>query len=75
MARPRAHVMTHHRLLLLKWLMIAIPPITVTVGQTVVMTGHSLRHDTVTGAPELAGIIIVTFLVMRLALEISFVFV
>ena len=50
MAQPHRRVMTHRLLLLLKWLMFVIPPITVTVGHTLVMAGHSLRHDTVTGA-------------------------
>jgi signal transduction histidine kinase len=67
--------MTHHRLLLLKWLMVVIPPVTVTVGHTLAMAGHSLRHDTVTGAPELGGIVIVTSLVMLLALALSYLFV
>jgi signal transduction histidine kinase len=67
--------MTHRRLLLLKWLMVVIPPITVTVGHTLLMAGHSLRHGTVSGIPEIVEIVLVTSFVTFLVLGISYLFV
>jgi signal transduction histidine kinase len=67
--------MTHRRLLLLKCLMVVIPPITVTVGHTLLMVGHSLRHGTVSGIPERAETVLVTAFVTIVALAISYLFV
>lgn len=64
--------MTHRRLLLFKWLMVLIPPLTVAVGHSVVVVGHNLRHNTVGG---LAEILLVTALVTFLALVLSYLFV
>ena len=75
MAHFHRPVMTHRRLLLLKWLMIVIPPVTVTVGHTLLMVGHSLRHGTMSGLPELVEIVLVTSFVTLLALAISYNFV
>jgi signal transduction histidine kinase len=75
MAQSDRPVMTHRRLLLLKWLMVFIPPITVTVGHTLLMLAHSVRHGTVTGIPERAETVLVTSFVTLLALVISYLFV
>jgi two-component system, NarL family, sensor histidine kinase DegS len=75
MAHAHRPVMTHRRLLLLKWLMVVIPPVTVTVGHGLQMVGHGLRHGTVTGLPELTEIVLVTSFVTLLALVISYIFV
>jgi signal transduction histidine kinase len=74
-AQSQRPVMTHRRLLLLKWLMVVIPPITVTVGHTLLMVGHGLRHGTMSGLPELVEIVLVTSFVTLLALVISYLFV
>lgn len=58
-------VMTHHRLLLFKWLMVLIPPLTVTVGHNV--PRHMLGHS----ENELAETLVVTFV----ALVLSYMFV
>lgn len=55
--------------------MVVIPPVTVTVGHTLLMVGHSLRHGTVTGLPELTEIVLVMSFVTLLALVISYTFV
>lgn len=75
MAHAHRPVMTHRRLLLLKWLVIVIPPVTVTVGHALLMVGHSLRHGTMSGLPELVEIVLVTSFVTLLALAISYIFV
>jgi two-component system, NarL family, sensor histidine kinase DegS len=75
MAHSQRPVMTRRRLLLLKWLMVVIPPITVTVGHTLLMVGHSLRHGTVSGIPERAETVLVTAFVTIVALVISYLFV
>jgi signal transduction histidine kinase len=68
--------MTHHRLLLLKWLMVCIPPVTVAVGHTVLtmtlVTNHGVRGHTVDG---LAETLLVTSLVTLPALALAYVFV
>ncbi len=64
--------MTHRRLLLFKWLMVLIPPLTVAVGHSAVVVGHNLRHNTVGGLTE---ILLVTVLVTFLALVLSYLFV
>ena len=64
--------MTHRRLLLFKWLMVLIPPVTVAVGHSLLTVGHSLRHNTVGG---LAETLLVTVLVTCLALVLAYIFV
>jgi two-component system, NarL family, sensor histidine kinase DegS len=65
-------IMTHRRLLLFKWLMILIPPVTVTVGYVTVTVDHSLRHNTLDG---LAETLLVTVFVTFLALLLAYIFV
>jgi len=72
MVRTQRPVMTHRRLLLFKWLMVLIPPVTVAVGHVAVTVGHSLRHTTVGG---LAETLLVTVLVTGLALVLAYLFV
>ena len=62
MNRP---IMTHRRLLLFKWLMVVIPPVTVAVG-------HGLLGHTVGG---LAETLLVTSLVTLVALVLAYMFV
>jgi two-component system, NarL family, sensor histidine kinase DegS len=64
--------MAHRRLLLFKWLMVLIPPITVTVGYVTVTVDHSLRHNAVGG---LAETLLVTVLVTFLGLVLAYMFV
>ena len=64
--------MTHRRLLLFKWLMVLIPPVTVAVGHLTLTVAHSLRHNTVGG---LAEPLLVTSLVTCLALVLAYLFV
>lgn len=63
-------VMTHRRLLLFKWLMVVIPPVTVAVGHSLLAVGHSLR-----GHGRLAETLLVTLLVTLLALALAYIFV
>src|SRR6266536_1540326 len=72
MVQTHRPVMTHRRLLLFKWLMVLIPPVTVAVGHVIVPVGHSLRHNTVGG---LAETLLVTLLVTCLALVLAYIFV
>ena len=74
-ALSRRPAMTHRRLFLLKWLMVVIPPVTVTVGHTLLMMAHSFRHGTLSGIPERVEIVLVTSFVTLLALVISYLFV
>lgn len=68
--------MTHRRLLLFKWLMVVIPPVTVAAGHsllTVTVTlGHSPLGHTV---GSLAETLLVTSLVTFLALVLAYMFV
>jgi signal transduction histidine kinase len=57
-------VMTHRRLLLFKWLMVLIPPVTVTVGHIVL--GHTVAD---------VHTLLVTLLVTVLALVLAYIFV
>jgi len=63
--------MTHRRLLLFKWLMVFIPPITVAVGYGLLAVGHGLRHNAV---GELAETLLVTLLVTFLVLVLAYMF-
>jgi signal transduction histidine kinase len=75
-------VMTHRRLLLFKWLMVLIPPLTVAVGHSLwlmmflpphtVAVGYSLLGFSVGG---LAETLLVTLLVTFLALVLAYMFV
>ncbi len=72
MLQMNRSIMPHRRLLLFKWLMVLIPPVTVTVGYVTVTVDHSLRHNTVDG---LAETLLVTLLVTFLALVLAYIFV
>jgi signal transduction histidine kinase len=72
MIQTHRPVMTHRRLLLFKWLMVLIPPLTVAVGHSLLAVGHSLRHDTAGGLGET---LLVTALVTCLALVLAYLFV
>lgn len=74
MVQPHRSVMTHRRLLLLKWLMICIPPGTVAVGHNLLgraegdhLLGHKLGGLTTT--------LLLTSLVTFLALVLAYTFV
>src|SRR5918911_3955293 len=71
MHRP---VITHRRLLLFKWLMVLIPPVTVAVGHSVLALtgGHSLLGHRV---GSLAETLLVTVLVTCLGLVLAYIFV
>lgn len=60
-------VMTHRRLLLLKWLMVFIPPVTVAVGHILLGQAVILGHTTGSLAETLLVISLVTFLALVLA--------
>ena len=68
-------VMTHRRLLLFKWLMVFIPPVTVAVGHVLLeyrvgLLGHTVgRH-----AENLLVTLVVTLLVTFLALVLAYIF-
>ncbi len=63
MVQTHRPVMTHRRLLLFKWLMVVIPPVTLTVGHS--LLGHKVRH---------AEALLVTLLVASLALVLAYMF-
>lgn len=60
-------VMTHRRLLLFKWLMVVIPPVTVAMGHILVTVGHGLPGRTVGSAETLLVTSLFTFLALALA--------
>jgi len=60
-------VMTHRRLLLFKWLMVVIPPVTVAVGHILVTVGHGLPGRMVGSAETLLVTSLFTFLALVLA--------
>jgi len=64
--------MTHPRLLLFKWLMVLIPPVTVAVGHILLTVGHSLTGHTV---GSLAETLLVTLPMTLLVLVLSYLFV
>ncbi len=72
MIQTHPAVMTHRRLLLFKWLMILIPPVTVAVGHILVTVGHGLPGHRVGGLTE---ILLVTLPVTCLALVLAYLFV
>ncbi|MBI4219618.1 MAG: hypothetical protein HY682_05690, partial [Chloroflexi bacterium] len=67
-------VMTNRKLLLFKWLMVLIPPLTVAVGHSRpgLAVGHSLLGHTVGGVAEN---LLVTLLFTLLALVLAYIFV
>lgn len=70
MVQTHRPVMTHHRLLLFKWLMILVPPVTIAVG-------HILLRETVGqdhSAGGVAGTLRLTLLVALLALVVAYIF-
>ncbi|MGI8559426.1 MAG: sensor histidine kinase [Solirubrobacteraceae bacterium] len=71
MVQTHRPVMTHRRLLLFKWLMIVIPPVTVAMGHILVTVSHGLPGHTVGSAETL----LVTALVTCLALVLAYLFV
>jgi signal transduction histidine kinase len=72
MVRTHRPGLTHRRLLLFKWLMVVIPPVTVAVGHLAVTVVHGLRHEPVGGPVET---LLVTSLVTFLALVLAYLFV
>ncbi|MCZ7567632.1 MAG: sensor histidine kinase [Ardenticatenaceae bacterium] len=81
MVQTHRPVMTHRRLLLFKWLMVLVPPVTVAVGHSLwlmvfmpahtVAVGHNLLGYSVGG---LAETLLVTLLVTFLALVLAYIF-
>ncbi len=72
MVQAHRPVMTHRRLLLFRWLMVVIPPLTVAVGHVVVTVGHSPPGHMMGGRAEA---LLVTALVTALALVLAYIFV
>lgn len=64
-------MMTHRRLLLFKWLMVIIPPVTVAVGHSLLRQTAGLGHR----VGGLAETLLVTLLVTSLALVLAYAFV
>ncbi|MPZ24272.1 MAG: hypothetical protein GEU28_12195 [Dehalococcoidia bacterium] len=81
MIQTHRPVVTHRRLLLFKWLMVFVPPVTVSVGHSLwlmvftrphtVEVGHSVLGLSVGG---LAETLLVTLLVTFLALVLAYIF-
>jgi len=74
MVQPHRPVMTHRRLLLFKWLMVLIPPVTVTVGH-ILLRWHTEGGLVEARSRTAAEILLVTVLVTVLALVLAYVFV
>ena len=74
MLQTNHSTMTHCRLLLFKWLMVCIPPVTVAVGHSLLgpREGHGLLGQR---AGSLAETLLVTSLVTLLALALAYFFV
>ncbi len=72
MVQPHRAVMTHRRLLLFKWLMVLIPPVTVAVGHVAVTVGHRPAGHAVGGLLEA---LLVTAFATSLALVLGYIFV
>ena len=70
MVQTQRPVMTNRRLLLFKWLMVVIPPVTLTVGHFALTLSHSSPGHTVSDAETL----LVTLLVASLALVLAYMF-
>ncbi len=65
-------ILTHRRLLLFKWLMVFLPPVTVTVGLLSHSLSHSLPEHTTS---RLRETLLVASLVTLLALVLAYIFV
>src|SRR5919201_4486816 len=74
MVQTHRPVVTHRRLLLFKWLMVLLPPVTVAVGHSLLAlaVGHSLLGHTVGSSPETLLVIV---LVTCLGLVLAYIFV
>ncbi len=72
MIRTDRPAMTDRRLLVFKWLMILVPPMTVAIGHTTFTVAHILPEH---GGRSLAATLLVTSLVTLLALALAFIFV
>jgi signal transduction histidine kinase len=74
MVQAHRPVVTHRRLLLFKWLMVLLPPVTVAVGHSLLAltVGHSLPGHSV---GSLAETLLVTLLVTCLGLVLVYIFV
>lgn len=72
MLQMNRSIMTHRRLLLFKWLMVFIPPVTVAVGHILATARHGLPGHTGAG---LAETLLVSLLVTCLALVLAYIFV
>src|SRR5579859_3665907 len=72
MVQTQRPVMTHRKLLLFKWLMVFIPPVTVAVGHILLAVRHSMAGHAEGG---LAVTLIVSLLVTCLALVLAYMFV
>lgn len=75
MVQTHRPLMTHRRLFLFKWLMVFIPPVTVTVGHSLLMwhrAGGLAEPPPPTMDHGLLVVTVVTWLVMFLALVLSY---
>jgi hypothetical protein len=74
MVQTHRPIMTHRKLLLFKWLMVLIPPITVTVGHTLLLA-H--REGRLAEAPSHTAeeTLLVTLAITFLALVLAYMFV
>lgn len=76
MVQAHPPAMTHRRLLLFKWLMVLIPPVTVAVGHSLATVGHSLLGRPVGDvAGTVLGTLLATLPFTFLALVLAYVFV
>src|SRR5688572_8184696 len=73
-ALSRHPAMTHRRLLLFKWLMVVIPPVTVTVGLGLLL-GHAEGRPAEARSHTAVETLLVAAFVTLLALVLSYVFV
>src|SRR3972149_11759551 len=67
-------IMTHRRLLLFKWLMVFIPPVTVAVVHSLLL-GHTVGFLAEAGSHTAAETLLVTVLVTFPALVLAYMFV
>ncbi len=71
MLQSTRSIVTHRRLLLFKWLMVVIPPVTLTAAHIMLTVGHSRLEYT---GGRLTQILLVTVLVASLALVLAYLF-
>ena len=74
MLQMNRSVMTHRRLLLFKWLMVFIPPLTVAVGHSLLLW-HTMGRIAEARSHTAAETLLVTLLVTCLALALAYIFV